>query len=89
MQSGAIFTGFFKSSDSLSAVIFRLNSGAGPLFGRPRWLMRMSEAPSPKDVLDRGQGLADARVVGDLAALDRHVESTRMSTRLFLYIECL
>ena len=45
MQSGAICTGLPRRAARASEAALRLNSGDGPPLGRPRWLIRISEAP--------------------------------------------
>ena len=50
------------------------NSGLGSPFGRPRCDAQDHRRARVEQVLDRRQRRADARVVGDRAVLDRHVE---------------
>ncbi len=45
MTAGAILTSLPNSLPSASDAALRLNSGEGPPQGRPRWLIRMTDAP--------------------------------------------
>ena len=83
-------TGAPSSSASRAATGFRLNSGFGLPFGRPRCdASRSRLAPCAMRVLDRRQRRPDARVVGDRAALERHVEVDADEDPLALEVDVL
>ena len=82
-QSGAICTGLPSSLASASEAAFRLNSGSNPVpLGRPRWLIRTTDAPWSRTywivgsaALMRLSSVTTPSAIGTL-------KSTRMMTRL-------
>ena len=72
-QSEAIGTSRCSSSPSRAATGARLNSGVGPLLGPAQVRGQGQARPALDQVLEGGQGRADARVVGDAAALEGDV----------------
>ncbi len=74
MQSSANSTGRPRSSDSRAATGLSEYLGIGLAFRSPEMRRQDDRGALVERVLDRRQRRADARVVGNRAVLDRHVE---------------
>src|SRR5215216_1423172 len=80
--AGAILTGIPNREDKTSAAGRRLNSGSGPPFGLPRWLIRINDAPWFSTYLIVGNEARMRLSSVTLPSCIGTLKSTRIRTRL-------